>query len=252
MGPRAGSRPGARRRGPARRHAAARPRHLVAGAGARARPLPGRVADRPGVARPTATISTVTCCRCRRSGSRAGCSAACRARGAMPVDYERAGGPSVTRLEAWLTRWLPRPLATLVEDLAELMRAATMPRVPKHLLHRRMAPLLAAVLGMQMRRASIPALAGWSTASGSTPIGCCSGTCTGSDRWTGDSTVAVARPRRPPADREHRLVGVRAAAAAPGGAAAPVLAGRRGAARGRPGPARDRAARQTSQPAAMH
>ena len=79
--------------------------------------------------------------------------------GADPVDYERAGGPSVTRLEAWLTRWLPQPLATLVEDAAELLRAATMPRVPKRLLHRRMAPLLAAVLGMQMRRASIPALA---------------------------------------------------------------------------------------------
>jgi UDP-2,3-diacylglucosamine pyrophosphatase LpxH len=79
--------------------------------------------------------------------------------GSLPIDYERAGGPSVTRLEAWLTRWLPRPLATLVEDFAELFRAATMPRVPKRLLHRRMAPLLAAVLGMQMRRASIPALA---------------------------------------------------------------------------------------------
>ena len=78
---------------------------------------------------------------------------------ALPVDYEQAGGPSVTRVEAWLTRWLPRPLATMVEDLAELLRAATMPRVPKPLLHRRMAPLLAAVLGMQMRRASIPALA---------------------------------------------------------------------------------------------
>ena len=79
--------------------------------------------------------------------------------GALPIDYELAGGPSVTRVEAWLTRWLPRPLATLAEDAAELLRAATMPRVPKRLLHRRMAPLLAAVLGMQMRRASIPALA---------------------------------------------------------------------------------------------
>jgi hypothetical protein len=79
--------------------------------------------------------------------------------GALPIDYELAGGPSITRLEAWLTRWLPRPLATLAEDLAELVRAATMPRVPKRLLHRRMAPLFAAVLGMQMRRASIPALA---------------------------------------------------------------------------------------------
>jgi UDP-2,3-diacylglucosamine pyrophosphatase LpxH len=79
--------------------------------------------------------------------------------GASPVDYERAGGPSVTRVEAWLTRWLPRPLATGVEDLAELLRAATMPRVPKSFFHRRMAPLLAAVLGMQVRRAAIPALA---------------------------------------------------------------------------------------------
>ena len=78
---------------------------------------------------------------------------------ALPVDYEEAGGPSITSVEAWLTRSLPRPLAALVEDFAELFRAATMPRVPKRLLHRRMAPLLAAVLGMQMRRASIPALA---------------------------------------------------------------------------------------------
>ena len=78
--------------------------------------------------------------------------------GSTPVDYERAGGPSVTRLEAWLTRRLPRPLAALVEDLAELVRAATMPRLHKQLFDRRMAPLLASVLGFQMRRASIPAL----------------------------------------------------------------------------------------------
>ncbi len=81
--------------------------------------------------------------------------------GAAPVDYERAGGPSLTRLEALLTRWLPRPLAGLVDDLAELLRAATMPRVrrvPRGLMARRMSPLTASVLGAQMRRASIPAL----------------------------------------------------------------------------------------------
>ena len=81
--------------------------------------------------------------------------------GAAPVDYERAGGPSLTRLEALLTRWLPRPLAGLVDDLAELLRAATMPRVrrvPRGLMSRRMSPLTASVLGAQMRRASIPAL----------------------------------------------------------------------------------------------
>ncbi len=82
--------------------------------------------------------------------------------GARPVDYESAGGPSLTRVEALLTRWLPRPLAGLVDDLAELFRAATMPRVqrvPRGLLARRMSPLTATVLGTQMRRASIPALA---------------------------------------------------------------------------------------------
>ena len=79
--------------------------------------------------------------------------------GARPVDYERAGGPSLTRVEALLTRWLPRPLAGLVDDLAELLRAATMPRVPLGLLSRRMSPLTVSVLGTQMRRASIPALA---------------------------------------------------------------------------------------------
>jgi UDP-2,3-diacylglucosamine pyrophosphatase LpxH len=80
--------------------------------------------------------------------------------GAAPLDYERAGGPSLTRLEALLTRWLPRPLAGLVDDLAELLRAATMPRVrtPRGLMSRRLSPLTARLLGAQMRRASIPAL----------------------------------------------------------------------------------------------
>jgi predicted phosphodiesterase len=79
--------------------------------------------------------------------------------GATPDEYERAGGPSLTRLEALLTRWLPRPLAALVDDLAEFLRAATMPGVPRRLLSRRIAPLYATLHGAQMRRASIPALA---------------------------------------------------------------------------------------------
>jgi UDP-2,3-diacylglucosamine pyrophosphatase LpxH len=78
--------------------------------------------------------------------------------GAHPADYERAGGPSVTRVETTLTRWLPRPLAALADDLAEYLRAATMP-VPKHLLSHRSSPLTSALLGLQMRRASLPALA---------------------------------------------------------------------------------------------
>ena len=79
--------------------------------------------------------------------------------GAAPIDYEIAGGPSVTQVESLLTKWLPRPLAGLVEDAAELVRAATMPRVPRILLHHRIAPFTAMLLGVQMRRASLPAMA---------------------------------------------------------------------------------------------
>src|SRR5436190_13238453 len=43
--------------------------------------------------------------------------------GAAALDYERAGGPSLTRLEARMTRWFPRPLAGLVDDLFELLPA---------------------------------------------------------------------------------------------------------------------------------
>jgi UDP-2,3-diacylglucosamine pyrophosphatase LpxH len=79
--------------------------------------------------------------------------------GAAPIDYERARRPSLARA----SRWLPLPLATLLDDVAELGRAATMPRVPRllhrRLLHRRMAPFTATLLGAQMSRASIPALA---------------------------------------------------------------------------------------------
>ena len=64
----------------------------------------------------------------------------------------------MTRLEALLTRFLPRPIAALAEDLAEFLRAATMPGISGLLTHR-VAPLPAMLLGAQMRRASIPALA---------------------------------------------------------------------------------------------
>jgi hypothetical protein len=78
---------------------------------------------------------------------------------ATPEDYERAGGPSLTRLEAWATRWLPRPLAGVADDVAELLRAATMPPIPRSGLLRRGSPLTAGLLGLQVRRASLPALA---------------------------------------------------------------------------------------------
>jgi Calcineurin-like phosphoesterase len=78
--------------------------------------------------------------------------------GATPIDYELAGGPSLTRLEALVIKGLPRPLAALAEDIAELIRASTMPLAPHRLLRPGMARLTARVLGAQMRLASLPAI----------------------------------------------------------------------------------------------
>jgi UDP-2,3-diacylglucosamine pyrophosphatase LpxH len=78
--------------------------------------------------------------------------------GATPDEYEQ-GGPSLTRIEASLTSRLPTPLARRVEDAAEALRARTMPRLRGRVLRRRTAPLTSRLLGAQMRRAALPALA---------------------------------------------------------------------------------------------
>jgi calcineurin-like phosphoesterase family protein len=87
-----------------------------------------------------------------------------------PLDYERALRPERRMLDMRL----PGPFAELLEDLSELARAWTMPRVGRRrrrsrrrlrpsrlvrwLLHPRFAPVTAALLGGQMQRFSIPAL----------------------------------------------------------------------------------------------
>jgi UDP-2,3-diacylglucosamine pyrophosphatase LpxH len=75
--------------------------------------------------------------------------------GGSPASYERGRRPSLART----SRLLPRPLAALLNDFAELARASTMPRARRRLLNHRIAPLTSAVLGVQMQRASIPAVA---------------------------------------------------------------------------------------------
>lgn len=75
---------------------------------------------------------------------------------AAPDDYESKGGRSLDRLQGLLPGILHGP----AEALLDLARAATMPAAaPGRLLSPRMARLTAPVLGLQMRRASIPALA---------------------------------------------------------------------------------------------
>jgi hypothetical protein len=76
-------------------------------------------------------------------------------RPATPLDYELALRPTTGRFAGTM----PLPVAAALNDLAELLRAATMPRVRRQLLNPRFAPFTAALLGLQMRRASMPALA---------------------------------------------------------------------------------------------
>lgn len=72
-----------------------------------------------------------------------------------PSDYERFLRPQLGRA----LRWLPSPLAAGLEDLGELLRVSTMPGVKHRMLHPRLAPLTSRLLGIQMRRYSLPAIA---------------------------------------------------------------------------------------------
>jgi UDP-2,3-diacylglucosamine pyrophosphatase LpxH len=73
-----------------------------------------------------------------------------------PADYEFAGGPSLTLLEGRIMRALPLPSAAVFDRMVEFLRASTMPTGPRR---RRLSWLIVRLLGIQMRRASIPAVA---------------------------------------------------------------------------------------------
>jgi UDP-2,3-diacylglucosamine pyrophosphatase LpxH len=76
-----------------------------------------------------------------------------------PAEYERARRPSVTWVETLVTRRLPRRLAALADGAADLVRASTMPSLPRRMQSHRLAPLARRVLGFQMQRAANAALA---------------------------------------------------------------------------------------------
>jgi hypothetical protein len=75
--------------------------------------------------------------------------------GAAPVDYERGRRGSI----APATRLLPAPGARVIEELAELLRAATMPQIKRRLLRPRYARVISKLLRIQVNHASMPALA---------------------------------------------------------------------------------------------
>lgn len=75
------------------------------------------------------------------------------------AEYEH--GPHVTRIEALLVSFLPRRLSALVDDLAGGLRGAAMaaiPHVTRLPVFRRLGPVGAGALSLQMRFAAIPAL----------------------------------------------------------------------------------------------
>jgi UDP-2,3-diacylglucosamine pyrophosphatase LpxH len=75
---------------------------------------------------------------------------------ATPFDYERAGRRQLSPIG----RVLPGPLRSAFDDVGELARAMTMPRLMHGtVLKPGTAPLTARLLGTQMRRHSLPALA---------------------------------------------------------------------------------------------
>jgi predicted phosphodiesterase len=76
-----------------------------------------------------------------------------------PHAYETRRIPSRPSTTALLEEVLPGPLAALADTAADLARASTMPVAPRRVLHPRMSRIISRLLGTQMRRASIPALA---------------------------------------------------------------------------------------------
>lgn len=78
---------------------------------------------------------------------------------ATPLDYEHGRIRSHHGRDALLTRALQRPVTTLAEVLGDLARVAMLPRLPRMLMRARLTPLTAAMIDLQVRHATLPALA---------------------------------------------------------------------------------------------
>jgi UDP-2,3-diacylglucosamine pyrophosphatase LpxH len=79
---------------------------------------------------------------------------------ALPQDYEhgRSGRRGRAR-ESLGARLMSRPVATVLEGTAGALRSAAMPNLPRMMMRSGLAPVTATVLDVQMRHASLPAMA---------------------------------------------------------------------------------------------
>jgi UDP-2,3-diacylglucosamine pyrophosphatase LpxH len=75
-----------------------------------------------------------------------------------PSYYERTRRRVRSSQRSFLERLIERPFPTLLEGGAHMVRATAVPAVPRLLLNVRLAPVNAALVDMQMRHASIPAM----------------------------------------------------------------------------------------------
>lgn len=82
-------------------------------------------------------------------------------RGATPDDYERTGGPSIDTIGSVVSQDLPESVAQNIDRAAGALRRATVAAAPvaaQFLRSQGLAPLTAGLLGMQFRRAGLPAM----------------------------------------------------------------------------------------------
>ena len=112
-----------------------------------------------------------------------------------PIDYELARRPSLART----SRWLPRPLAALLDDAAELRAPRRCLACTGRLLNPRIAPLTSMLLGTQMQRASIRRSRASLRRLGVDADWVVFGHVHRLGPLAGDDRRAVARPRRPTA-----------------------------------------------------
>lgn len=77
---------------------------------------------------------------------------------ARPIDYEPAGGRSLRSAHEAISGALPEPLARVADGLGVLARAATMAKGSRKLLRPELARANSALLSLQTKVASIPAL----------------------------------------------------------------------------------------------
>ena len=150
---------------------------------------------------------------------------------ASPYEYELARRRAPSRAP----RMCHGHSNAALEALSEQARAWTMPRTPgrrnlarrarRLLLNPRMAPLTATLLGVRSAVQHSGPAARDRTPARSTPIGCCSVTCTVWGPLAGDDLEEWAAPNGPTEDRQLRLVAVRARSRPPRGPPHPYWPG---------------------------